>query len=365
MSRPASVSVIITLYNLGVYVGEAIESALAQTLPAEDLEVVVVDDGSTDGGGDVARRYAPRVRVHRQENRGVSAARNAGTRVSTGTFLTFLDADDRLGPEKLATQLGMFSARPEVVAVWSGVRYVDASGAALPARGWARLEGPVFARLVLGNVGPPHAALVRRDAVEAAGGFDERLCGAADWDLWLRIARGGRPWTTVDRPLADYRVRPDAMHQHSDAMAEDCRRVLDKLFADPGLPSEILALKPLAYQNVYLTAACDHYRAGDRAAGRRWFRAAVRMRPDLLTEPRGLRRVCRLLLPVGWQSDAAVVASWRRLAPVLRAMLADLFASGDLEADLARRRLGARVAYWRTVARFARRSALAGGTDRR
>ena len=110
MTRPV-VSVIVPLYNLRQFVAEAIESALAQTLPPDEVEVIVIDDGSTDGGGEVVERYLPRVRYFRQENRGLSAARNAGIRVARAPSLTFLDADDRILPEKLAVQLDVFAAR--------------------------------------------------------------------------------------------------------------------------------------------------------------------------------------------------------------------------------------------------------------
>jgi glycosyltransferase involved in cell wall biosynthesis len=350
------VSVIIPVYNLAAYLPEAIESALGQTLPPNDVEVVVVDDGSTDGSGEIARRYAPRVRVVRQENRGLPAARNAGLRATSAPFVNFLDADDRLLPDKLAAQLAVFARRPDAGVVTAGVRYVDARGALLFPHGWARVDGAVLPQLVLGNFGPPHALLLRRAPLLAAGGFDETLAAAEDWDLWLRLARAGVRWALVDRPLADYRVRPDALHQNPERMAQSCLRVLDKVFADPALPQDIRRLRPRAYQNVALTAACDHYRAGDRAAGGRWLRAAVRARPGLLSEPRGLRRLCRLLLPVEQQSEAAVLADWRRLTAALDTMLRDLFAAPDLEPEIARLRRRARLAYWRTVARCWRKT---------
>src|SRR5207249_5665470 len=107
------VSVIVPLYNLREFVGDAIESVLAQTLPAHQLELIVVDDGSTDGGAEVVRHFVPPVRYLRQENRGLSAARNTGIRAARAPFLAFLDADDRLLPDKLAAQLEVFSPRPE------------------------------------------------------------------------------------------------------------------------------------------------------------------------------------------------------------------------------------------------------------
>ena len=352
MTRPV-VSVIVPLYNLRQFVAEAIESALAQTLPPDEVEVIVIDDGSTDGGGEVVERYLPRVRYFRQENRGLSAARNAGIRVARAPSLTFLDADDRILPEKLAVQLDVFAARPDVGLVYSGWYYVDPAGVRLPQRGWPRLEGDVLAALVLGNLVHPHAPLVRREAVQRADGFDETLTSVEDWDLWLRITRAGVRWACVDAPLAEYRIRPDGMHRNAARMLDNRLRVLDKLFADPTLSVHVRVLRPEAYQNAYVVAACDHWRAGDHAAAVSCFRKASAARPAMLAEPKTFRRVCRWLLPMGQQNEAAVVQCWPELAAGLRAMLAGLFADGG--GDLHRLRRPAALAYWRTITRFRRK----------
>lgn len=370
MSPPSAprVSVIIPLYNLRAYVNEAIGSVLAQTLPREAVEIVVVDDGSTDGGDEVVRRHVPSgVRHLRQENRGLSAARNSGIGVARGTFLLFLDADDRIRPGMLAAQLAVFDARPHLHAVYTGVQCVDPAGTPLPQHGWECLEGDLLPRFVLQNLTPVHAVLVRRDVVVAAGGFDEALRSAEDWDLWLRISRQGARWACVDQPLAEYRIRLDAMHQDPARMAENLRRVLDKLFDDPTLPDSIRALAPRAYQNLELTAAGDFLRAGDRAAGARWFRAAVGRRPAFVTEPQSLGAFCRHLLPLGYQTGTMMTAEWRRLAATLGVVLGDLFGAADLPPEIARLRWPAEVARWRALLPLLRRrtKALLGGGGRR
>jgi hypothetical protein len=332
------ISVIIPVFNLRDFVADAIDSVLGQTLPASEIEVVVVDDGSTDGSSEVVARYVPRVRLVRQANRGLSGARNTGIRESSGAFLAFLDADDRLLPEKFAAQLAVFEARSELGLVYTGVRHVDEARRPLPQRGWSTVEGDVLPRLVLGNLIHPVTVLVRRDPVERAGGFDETLRSAEDWDLWLRLSRAGVLWGCVDRPLAEYRVRHDAMHQNPGRMAESCHRVLDKLFADPTLPPVIASLRPLAYQQAALVAACDHYRSGDRAGGAAWFRRAAAARPSFLTEPAAIRLFCRRLLPMGYQRGTVVLAELPRLVRILFRALADLFASPGLDAEIARLR---------------------------
>jgi len=353
------VSVVIPLFNLRRFVDQAIESVLSQTLPADAVEVVVVDDGSTDGSGEVVRRYGPPVRYIRQENRGLPAARNTGIRESSAPFLTFLDADDRLLPEKLAAQLATFDARSDVGLVSTGVRYVDDDGAPLPQHGWSRLEGDVLPRLVLSNLVHPHLPLVRRRDVERLGGFDEDLSPAADWDMWLRLTRSGLRWAVVDRPLAEYRIRHDAMHQDVTGMADDCLRVLDKLFADPDLPDAIRRLRPLAYQRQQLVAACDHYRVGNPAAGLRWLHAAAISEPAFLTDPHALRQLCRWLLPLGYQRGTVLVAELPHLARTIRGALTDLFALPSLEPEIARLRRRSSIALWLAVAPLVRKRAKA------
>jgi glycosyltransferase involved in cell wall biosynthesis len=122
MNQPqteALVSVLITAYNAENYLAEAIDSALAQTYP--HVEIVVVDDGSTDATLDVVRRY-PQVRSHRQDRAGIGAARNTAVGLATGEFLTFLDADDRFPPDKLDIQLRAFAAEPALDVVYGHVR---------------------------------------------------------------------------------------------------------------------------------------------------------------------------------------------------------------------------------------------------
>lgn len=357
MGTPPQVSIIIPLYNLRRYVADTIDSALAQTLDADAMEIVVIDDGSTDGGGEIVRQYGPRVQYLRQENRGLPAARNAGIRASHAPFVTFLDADDRILPEKLALQLAAFEAHPDVGLVYTGWHYIDECGGRLPQRGRSLHEGDVFPDLILGNLIHPHTAVVRRDLVERVAGFDETLTSVEDWDLWLRLSQAGARWHCVDLPLAEYRIRHDGMHQNAARMLDNRLRVLGKIFADPDLPVEVIRRRTLAYHNAYLIAACDFFRSGDWAAGNRCFRTAVTTHPAFITEPGSLRRFCRLVLPQGHQREAAVVAHWRPLARILRAALRDLHAQPDLDPAVRRFRRRGTIAYWRTVLRLARKGA--------
>jgi GT2 family glycosyltransferase len=346
-------SIIIPLYNLRRWVAEAIDSALAQTLPPGDLQVIVVDDGSTDGSGEVAQGYGARIDYVRQENRGLSAARNTGLGVARAPYVAFLDADDRIHPEKVAAELAVFAGRPAVGVVYSGFRYIDADGHPLPQRGWSRFEGDVLPRLVLGNIIHPHQALVRRDAVLQAGAFDERLTSVEDWDVWLRVSSRGATWACVDRALADYRIRPGSMSQNPGRMAENRLAVLAKLFADPALPAAVAGLRARAYERAYLVSAADYYRGGDRSSGARWLEAAVRARPAVVADQEALSFFCQGLLPLGHQGGGMLAREWRRVATTLRTAIDDVRAMPG--ASLAGGVWSARLARWRTITPLVRR----------
>lgn len=188
-ARPA-VSVIIPVFNGAQYLAEAIDSALGQTRPPD--EIVVVDDGSTDGSADIALRRGPPVRLVQQANAGLSAARNRGVREATGDILAFLDADDLWIARKLERQLDVFARAPELDAV-SGWMAQFASPE-LPEAERAQLTGD-------GVTSPaPFAGtlLVRRAAFDRVGEFDTRLVVGEYLDWHARAVHAGLKMETLD-----------------------------------------------------------------------------------------------------------------------------------------------------------------------
>lgn len=233
---PSLVSIVIPCYNQGRYLASAVESALAQT--HKDVEVVVVDDGSTDDTAQVMERFVgdPRVTLLRQENRGPSAARNAGVAASKGAFLNFLDADDDITPEKLERQLAVMEADPGIGFAYCDIRYMDEDGAEIKdkkelsvADGRRELSGDIFDQLFTGGFFPPNAPLVRRIAFEEVGGFDPALRGCCDWDLWLRLSGRGFTAQYLNEKLARYRLHLAGMSRDVQHMREDEQRVIGKI----------------------------------------------------------------------------------------------------------------------------------------
>jgi len=200
LETPAA-SVVIICYNHGRFLSEAIESALGQTLP--DVEVVVVDDGSTDDTPQVAARYP--VRYIRQENQGMSAARNAGLRSSRGRFVAFLDADDRLLPNALRAGAACLEANPDCAFASGLHRMIGVDGTPLPSRPHAPVRSDHYRALLEENYIGMHAAvLFRREALESIGGSNPSMRACDDYDVYLRIART-MPVACHEEVVAEYR----------------------------------------------------------------------------------------------------------------------------------------------------------------
>ena len=220
--RPIRVSIVIPCYNHARFLGEAIESAIGQSWP--HCEIVVVDDGSTDNSGDVARRY-PGVTVVRQDNKGLAAARNAGLLASSGELVIFLDADDRLWPDAARIAVDVFAAHPLAAMVFGHCRLVNASG--IPRRtNMVRVRACYYEELLRDNsIWTPAMAAFRRSVLDVVGLFDEANSPVADYDLYLRISRKF-PVVSHDATVVDYRQHGSNMSRDHVLMLEATLKVL-------------------------------------------------------------------------------------------------------------------------------------------
>ncbi|HDP81293.1 MAG TPA: glycosyltransferase [Spirochaetes bacterium] len=178
-------SVIIPTFNRFEPTRRAVESVLAQTFT--DFELIVVDDGSTDGTGRLAEMYAGRVLYLRQENRGVSAARNLGISRSTSAYITFLDSDDLWLPAKLAAHAAFITRNPSVRIHQTGEQWVRRGRGVNQMKKHLKKEGDIFAPSLDLCLVSPSAVCVERRLVEEAGFFDEAMAVCEDYDLWLRV----------------------------------------------------------------------------------------------------------------------------------------------------------------------------------
>lgn len=183
---PLKVSVIIPTFNRAWILAEAIDSVLDQTRPAD--EVIVVDDGSTDDTQALLRRYGGRIQILCQPNRGVSAARNAGIRRSTGALIALLDADDLWRPAKLARQTAFFDAHPEALICQTEETWVRRGQRVNPKQRHRKPSGWIFEPSLALCLVSPSAVMMHRELLEDMGGFDEALPACEDYDLWLRVS---------------------------------------------------------------------------------------------------------------------------------------------------------------------------------
>ncbi|MEX2382392.1 MAG: glycosyltransferase [Opitutales bacterium] len=219
------VSVIIPCYNHGHFLAAAIESAVRQTYP--HIEIIVVDDGSTDDTANVARRYGS-VRYVKQANQGLSAARNTGMLESTGRYLVFLDADDRLVPSALETGIRCFQARPECGFISGAHVRVTPDGVVPVSPEKNRFLNDPYEAFLRGNhVGMHATVMYRRDILESVGGFNTSLPACEDYDVYLQIARRF-PVAHHEKVVAEYYIHGENMSANLALMLATVLRVLQK-----------------------------------------------------------------------------------------------------------------------------------------
>ncbi len=219
MSQPL-VSVIVPAHNDAAFIGAAIESVLAQDY--RPVEIIVIDDGSSDATVQTAAAYGDPVRVIEQANSGAAVARSRGMEAARGALIAFLDADDYWLEGKLSAQVAHLERHPEVGAVYSRwaqwywpqtpdphtVVSPDVSGR--PPGIDAAESGWIYSRLLLDCTVHTSTAILRREIVERVGAFDARLRKGQDYDYWLRCSRITQ-FHKLDRPLSLYRIRSDSI----------------------------------------------------------------------------------------------------------------------------------------------------------
>lgn len=288
MDQPL-VSVVIPVYNGERYLAQAIESVLAQTWP--HVELIVVDDGSTDGSAGIIAGYGPRLVAVRQENRGVAAARNAGMERATGRFIALLDQDDWWRPEKAERQVALMLEDRRVGLVHTGVDHFDEglgrfTGPLAPLARPDLLVGDCFRRLLLDNQIYNSSVMLRASVLRRVGLCDPQIRGntVQDYDLWLRVARRAR-LAYVPEPLVVFRVHPGQGTWDRRLMLTEEARLMERVVAAEGLVSQPDVRRRMA--GLYDQLGAAYLDAGDRAGARRSFARSL-----------------------GWRTSARAAALW-------------------------------------------------------
>lgn len=275
LAQPA-VSIVVPAYNHARYLPQALDSLLAQDYP--HLEVIVLDDGSTDETPQVLERYTGRLHWERQANLGQGATLNRGWQMARGEALGYLSADDVLDPSAISTLVSVLTSEPDTVLVYPDYHLIDARGEVVKT-----VKAPEFdyARMLSTWVCPPGpGALFRRATARAAGYWDTDLRLTPDYDFWLRVGLHGR-CRRVPLVLAGFRV-----HDESQTFAavpaersDEYVRVTTDYYSGTTVPAVARKLRAQAMSSAYLMAARSHLRSARYRIGLRRAATALRIYP--------------------------------------------------------------------------------------
>lgn len=270
------ISIIIPCYNGERFLAESIDSALGQAYAFK--EVIVVDDGSSDSSPAIMAAYGERIRVVRQPNAGLSAARNAGIRVASGKLFAFLDADDYWAPDFLAKMVQAIEINDAGIAYcgWQNVGLLGPRGEPFIPPDYQVMPDKIE-QLVGSPRWPVHAAIVQRDVVMDVGGFDPKWKSCEDFAFWIRTATRHRI-VRLPEVLAFYRFHGEQMTRHRDRIAlNHCRVQQEFLAQNPNIAQALGKEKERALiWDVLLQKGNTCYWQGDLEAARSIYRAVMK-----------------------------------------------------------------------------------------
>lgn len=251
MNTP-KVSVIIPTYNRAGMVEKAIDSVFSQTYP--NIELIVVDDGSTDGTREILETYGDRIIAVYQPNGGAGKARNAGLRLATGEFIAFLDSDDYYLPDKIRLEAEFLCANPDVDVVLCGFRFIDEEKH-IDVEFKDIDVTDLVSRILWTDIGglfPPNLPLFRKKILEKVEGFDERLKMREEQDFWLQIALAGFQFRFIDEVLCVSRGGKHSKGRAVERVEPNLMMIFEKVFNHPNLPGSVAEHKDEIYARVFL-----------------------------------------------------------------------------------------------------------------
>lgn len=313
------ISVVIPTYNHAHFLADAITGALKQSYAP--VEIIVVDDGSTDNSRSLVASFGERVRYIWQENRGLSGARNTGIGAAQGEYIALLDADDFWEPAYLATAHAILAADPALGAVYTGLHFVNSKGERLPQPCVATVPSDqLYDRLLDGEFFAPSAVLIRRACFTEVGLFDEALRASEDWDMWLRVART-YPFAGIAQPWLNYRVHGNNMSADPEYMLRYQTMVVQKHF---GAPKGDVEQWPLARRRMWAAttyfAAQGYFLRNDDAKGRSYLQQAFEANPALMENVDLFYELGCVDQPLGQRGDPATLNLAKNAATLLAAL---------------------------------------------
>ena len=273
---PPLVSVVVPVYNQGQYLEEALQSLLTQTY--RTIEIIVLNDGSTDTTPEVLKKYTGRLYWESQPNMGQSRTLNKGWQMAKGEFLSYLSGDDALLPDAIATFVDYLGRHPTAVLTYCDFDLIDPHSRVI-----RQVTTPDFnfQRMITDVVCPPGPCPVfRRVAFEKAGLWDAQFRQMPDYDYWLRLGLQG-DFVRIPRVLAKFRVHESSQtfSQASEDRAEEPVRIIQGFFENPSVPTDLRSFRSQALSRAYLVSAQLHVRAGRYGTGWRYIRRAFQLVP--------------------------------------------------------------------------------------
>ena len=297
MQNEAKVSVVIPTYNSVKYVTEAIESVLEQTY--KNIEILVIDDGSTDNTKEVLKKYDDSIIYLYKENGGVSSARNYGIKKANGKYIAFLDADDVWMPEKIEEQVALMEANEEIGLCYASTHRVNDNLEFIN-----RIEAKEFddyceALLLNLNIvaGSCSSAMVRQDVISQTDGFDSQFTTYADWEHWLRLSLITK-FAPVKKDLVKYRVVEGSMSSNPSVTKKDALGVLNKFFSLPNLPEKYKRIKDKVFSNHLMIVSGEFLHNGDFGESVNCMWKGIKLYPKNIIRPLALPiRFAKRILP--------------------------------------------------------------------
>lgn len=240
--RQPKVSVIITTYNRADYLGFAIDSVLSQTF--EDFELIIIDDGSTDGTKELVNSYQDeRIIYHYQENRGQNPARNKGMAISNGEYIAHLDSDDMWIPSKLEKQVYILENNYNIGLVYCGTQLIDGMHNVIGTQPIVIHNGKVLDKLLMTNfLYNGSCAIFRKDCLKKVGFFDESFKRMTDWEFYLKFAIYYK-FFGINEYLLKYRIHNETMSKDFNSYKAYGIKILEKIFAHKDLDPKYLKFK--------------------------------------------------------------------------------------------------------------------------
>ena len=247
-----TISVIIPVYNGEKTIKQTIESVLNQTF--RDFELLIINDGSQDATLEIIQAINDeRIQVFSYQNSGVSASRNRALTKAKGEFISFIDADDLWTPNKLELQFKALQDNPQAAVAYSWSDWIDESGQFLRSGGHITVNGKAYEKLLLRDfIESGSNPLIRKQALDEVGCFEQSVTPAEDWDMWLRLA-ARYEFVTVEVPQIFYRISPNSASFNIVKMEAGSLKVIERVFAQAPESLQDLKRETLASRYNYLT----------------------------------------------------------------------------------------------------------------